>query len=82
MSEFINAINGPEVLEISYKIAEDWDALYEMIKLSNPEESEEQIRIIDEIRNGTRPLSDLDKSAFDLQETVANLLGNEAEVAA
>lgn len=33
MSEFINAINGPEVTEISYKVAEDWDALYEMLKM-------------------------------------------------
>lgn len=85
MSEFINAINGPEVLEISYKAAKDWDSLYEMINLSTSKQGgltpEQQIKQIEEVRSGKEPLSVLSND-FDLQEIVGQLLGNESEIAA
>ncbi len=82
MSEFINAINGPEVIEINYKVAKDWDSLYEMIKEVSPEKSEEQIDIIEGVRSGKRPISDLHNISFDLQEAVASLLASKTEAAA
>lgn len=78
-SEFIKAINGPEVVEINYKVAKDWESLYEMIKGVSPEKSDEQIDIIEGVRNGKRPISDLHNISFDLQETVASLLADKTD---
>ncbi len=79
--------NNIETFNLSYFDANDWDSLYEMVKMVNadPKEGEataDQIILdIEDVRSGKKPSSILSND-FDLRDVVDSLMGGEEEVAA